>query len=186
VQVWDAATGTRLTSYLGHTSLQGRLAEVQAIAWSPDGKYIASGSRDNNDVHLWEAATGVRLRLLSLPEHDLDATGHLMGVLSLAWSPDGKYIASGSYKIVQIWNAATGAKLTSYLGHTSGVTSVAWSPDGKYIASGSRDLQVWEAMSTKLVSYGPHARGVYKVIWSPGGSRIATLSSGGICIWQAV
>jgi eukaryotic-like serine/threonine-protein kinase len=69
-------------------------------------------------------------------------------VNSVAWSPDGKYIASGSDdKTVQVWEALTGKHQASYTGHTSTVYSVAWSPNGKYIASGSDDktVKVWKA-----------------------------------------
>ncbi len=66
----------------------------------------------------------------------------------MAWSPDGKRIASGSYdSTVQVWNATDGSNVYIYKGHPDSVDSVVWSPDGKRIASGSRDntVQVWVA-----------------------------------------
>jgi WD40 repeat protein len=66
----------------------------------------------------------------------------------VAWSPDGKRIASGSTDhTVQIWNATDGSNVFTYQGHAHAVFSVAWSPDGKRIASGSFDhtVQVWVA-----------------------------------------
>lgn len=68
-------------------------------------------------------------------------------VAALAWSPDGRYIASGSWDhTVQVWQALTGTPLLTYKGHSSDVASVAWSPDGRSIASGSWDhtVQVWQ------------------------------------------
>ena len=71
-----------------------------------------------------------------------------MNVYSLAWSPDGTRIASGSINdTVQIWDASTLTTLFTYRGHTNEIRAVSWSPDSEYIASGSSDqtVQVWQA-----------------------------------------
>src|SRR5712692_3845768 len=68
----------------------------------------------------------------------LTYSGHSDAVLSLAWSPNGKYLASGSNDTtVQVWNATTGKRTLIYHGHKTGVTTISWSPDGSRIASGS-------------------------------------------------
>jgi eukaryotic-like serine/threonine-protein kinase len=77
-------------------------------------------------------------------------TGHLSQVATVAWSPDGKRIASpsaGPEKNVQIWDVTSGTTIYIYCGHTLGVNDVAWSPDGQYIASASNDgtVRVWQA-----------------------------------------
>jgi len=67
-------------------------------------------------------------------------------VSAVAWSPDGKRIASASRE-VQVWDATDGGNVFTYRGHSGAVLAVAWSRDGKRIASGSEDetVQVWEA-----------------------------------------
>lgn len=118
------AQGASITAYHGHTSL------VFAVAWSPDGKRIASGG-DDSTVQVWDASRGGLL---------LTYSGHTTGVRQLAWSPDGTRIVSGSNdNTLQVWNATTGKRLVTSTIPLGPVFSVAWSPDGRHIASGSGD-----------------------------------------------
>ena len=158
-------TGTRLLTYQGHTD------KVYAVAWSPDGTRLASGSRDKT-IQIWDASNGRLFRT---------CTGHSFDVLGVAWSPNGKRMASGSQdNTVQMWDANSGRLvLTTYTGHLGGVTCVAWSPDGKRIASSSYDktVQVWDARSGRLLyKYTRHSDAVYAVAWSPDGTRLASCS----------
>ena len=90
-------------------------------------------------MQIWEAATGANV---------LTYRGHTYWTRAVAWSPDGKLIASGSLREVQVWNANQGRKVSSYRSHEGWVRAVAWSPDGKRIASASHDktVQVWQAV----------------------------------------
>nr|HET6903982.1 serine/threonine-protein kinase [Ktedonobacteraceae bacterium] len=124
--------GTPLLIYSGHFDA------VRALAWSPDGSRIASGS-DDKTAQVWEASSGRLLR---------SYRGHSDSIWTLAWSPDGSRIASGSMgETVQVWEVSSGRLLRSYRGHSGPVWMLAWSPDGSRIASGSRDktVQVWQA-----------------------------------------
>ena len=119
-----------LFTYAGH------FGPVDAVAWSPNGQRIASGSWDRT-VQVWNASDGGNV---------FTYRGHSGVVDAVAWSPDGKWIASGSWdKTVQVWNASDGSDVFTYRGHSDSLWSVAWSPDGKWIASGSVDktVQVW-------------------------------------------
>jgi WD40 repeat protein len=153
VKVWDAATGQEIFT------LKGDLGPVKSVAFSRDGKRIASvGYR-----RVWDAATAIRQRR-AVPSQSYNSivkvwdaatgqeiltfTGHTESVSSLAFSPDGKRIASASAdKTVKVWDAATGRETLTLKGQTDWVSSVAFSPDGKRIASGIIDdtVKVWDA-----------------------------------------
>ncbi len=104
--------------------------------------------------------------------------GHSDIVISVAWSPDGNQIASGSYDgTVQVWEPQTGKRVFTYKGHSDIVTSVAWSPDGKRIASGSYDhtVQIWDANDGQnSLTYHGHNGVVVSIAWSPDGTQIVS------------
>ncbi len=159
------SVGTTLYTYRGHSGI------VDTVAWSSDGKRIASGSYDRT-VQVWDATDGGHVYIYR---------GHADVVNAVAWSPNGKRIASASSdRTVQVWNAADGSNAYTYEGHTSTVYAVAWSPDGKRIASGSDDqtVQVWDAVTgNRIYTYSGHSASVRAVTWSPDGKRIASSGS---------
>jgi len=117
--------------------------------------------------------------------------GHSAEVRAVAWSPDGKRIASaGSDNTVQIWNAVDGGLVFTYQGHSAVVDAVAWSPDGKRIAYAdgySGYVEVLEATSGVIISsYHRYYHGANALAWSPDGKRIAAgYSDGAVRIWNA-
>jgi GTPase SAR1 family protein len=130
---------------------------------------------------LWEAETGQLLRVLE---------GHQDPVLSVAWSPQGLRLASGSAdRAVRLWEAETGQLLRVLQGHQDAVRIVVWSPEGRRLGSGSADrtIRLWEAETGQLlrVLEGHQAR-VRSVAWSPEGRRLASGSAEGtIRVWEA-
>ena len=173
------AQGTVFVTYHGH------VLPVYAIAWSPDGKRIASASNDGT-VHIWDTATGQRF---------FRYRGHHGSVNAVAWSPDGKYISSASSdSTVQVWDALqTGEGSTShitYRGHSGNLRTLAWSANSTRIASGGDDrtVQVWDANNgTHLFTYSGHINQIWSVAWSPDNTRIASASvDQTVQVWSAM
>ena len=172
-----------LVTYRGHTRF------VRSIAWSHDGKYIASGGDyGDNTVQVWEACSGNHIYTHSSQYR----------IFAVVWSPDGRYISSGSFDgTVQVWPWNGGGESYIYRGHTGPVYAVAWAPGGRYIASAGHDatVQVWHAEQGRtaypqgvlLHIYRGHTLPVKAVAWSADGKYIA---SGGddttVQVWEAI
>jgi len=162
----------KFKSPLGFQLLQmlpghGTDSQIAQVAWSPDGKLLASCATEGAII-LWDVETGDQTR--ALREHE-------QPVYSLAWSPDGSAIASGSDdKTVKLWDPRTSRPLQSLLGHTDSVIALAWSPDGKRLASGGYDgtIRIWDPQSgEKASALGQGSRGIYGLAWSPDGVTLA-------------
>ncbi len=141
---------------------------VSSVAFSPDGKVLASGSHDKT-VKLWNVEIGQEIRTL---------TAHSDWVNSVAFSPDGKTLASGSRdKTVKLWNIETGEELKTLTAHSDWVRLVAFSPDGKTLASASKDktIKLWNAATgQEIKTLTGHSESVWSIAFSFDGKTLAS------------
>jgi WD40 repeat protein len=151
VEVWDVRAHRKVHELRGHTHW------VYGVAFSPDGKWLATGGWDRT-IKLWDAATGVeRLTIL----------GHEGFVLDLAFSPDGHSLVSTSEdRSVRLWEVPTGRRIGVFHGHTDFVQNVAFSPDGRELASSGQDgtLKLWDRRTSLPVvidGLGPNNVGLW-------------------------
>jgi serine/threonine protein kinase len=149
-------------------TLRGHRDSVISVSFSPDGKFLASGSLDKT-VKVWEVGSWREVATLR---------GHGGAVFSVSFSPDGNFLASGSEdKTVKVWELVSWWEVATLRGHGDGVTSVAFSPDGKFLASGSRDatVKVWAVGSWREVTtLRGHEDVVWSVSFSPDGNFLAS------------
>ncbi len=163
--------------------LRGHTSEVIAVAFSPDGSRIVSGSKDNTLI-LWDAKSGKPI--------DEPMRKHAGLVYAVAFSPDVSRIVSGSWdNTLILWDAQSGKPIGDPMrGHTGNVNAVAFSPDGSRIVSGSNDstLILWDVKSSKPIGepMKGHKDWVHAVAFSPDGSRIVSGSSDDtLILWDA-
>ena len=163
-----------LRIFAGHTS------SVESVAFSPDGKYVLTGSGDNT-ARLWETSSGKPL---------VTYQGHTRQVYSVAFSPKGRYVLTGSDdRTARLWETSSGKPLVTYQGHTRQVYSVAFSPKGRLVLTGSGDgtARLWETHSGKLLAtFQGHTSLVLSVAFSPDGRLFVTCDGNGrVFFWQA-
>lgn len=163
-------------------NLGGHTKEVNVIAFSPNGKILASGSLDKK-IHLWDSQFGKKLKTIELQNPE--------NVSSLAFSPDGKILACG-FKggAILLWDIVAGKEMKTIKNNNYTVNSISFHPieSGK-IAIGSDDktIRIWDIDSDKeLITFKGHAGSVYSVSFSPDGKMIASGSEDTkIKLWDA-
>jgi WD40 repeat protein len=186
--LWDARTGKQLRAFVGPSS-----REVKMGGFSPDGKrfaLIVGNWLRENAVRLWNVDTGEEAR---------PYPGHADGVTAVAFAPNGKALASGSYDCtVRLWEPGTGRELRCLQGHKERVLALAFSPDGRTLASASADgtTRLWRvADGRELVKLegpgragaappGPFDREGMKLVFAADGKTLYGMDTAGYCAWD--
>ena len=169
IKIWDVQSHQLLHTMQGHKDC------IYSVAWSPDGKLIASGSYDRL-VKLWDAATGKEWKNLQ---------DHIDAVFAVAFSPDGKHLASASQdRTVKIWEVASGKRLYTLSDALDGLTGLAYSPTGDQLAAAGYDktIYVWDLQADEghlAESLIADEDSLLALVWSPDGKTIVTASADG-------
>ena len=186
IKLWDVATGNLLRTLVSPGYY------VSSLAFSLDGKLLASrscrvldmtyGRCLRSEIKLWDVVAGQEVRTLS------------GGLGPVAFSPDGRLLASGSGETITLWDVATGKEVHTLREHKGGVNSVAFSPDGRFLASGSGadwqgEVRLWDLATWTSVAIEQFAT-VRSVAFSPDGRFLASGSGlgwkGEVKLWDLV
>lgn len=177
IQLRDRATGTLKAGWDGHS------ATVGALAFSPDGRLLVSGSFDREGPNLivWDVATQTAKTTLQ---------GHTESVRSVVYSPDGQsLLTAGDDRTVRIWDVSAGRATAVLTGHADKVRQAVYSPDGKSIASASLDgtVRIWDVATRRTTRVLTARQSLQTVVWSPAGGLVATADEeGDIIVWNPV
>ena len=170
IRLWDVATGEE-TASIDY--------DATALAFSPDGQTLASGS--NYGIELWDVETRIQKAAMSTAEGT-------WGIRSVAFSPDGRTLAAGSWLdySVQLWDVETTTKLATMEGHRDEVNSVSFAPDGRTVASASQDrtVRLWDVATKSIAAiFEGHESWVYSLDYSPDGALLASGSTD-VRVWD--
>jgi WD40 repeat protein/serine/threonine protein kinase len=172
IRIWSMPAGALLNSFSGHGSglAGGLFPGTMDVAFSPDGTRLVTAGADGLAI-LWDAVSGQQLMTLA---------GHTDSLHSLAWSPDGRYIATTSDEddtSVRVWNATTGELIYELLGHVVRVWGLAFSPDSQtLITGGARGIiKAWDmATGQNLFTVVDEADHIGTVTFTPDGQFFIT------------
>ncbi|MBD2312407.1 protein kinase [Desertifilum sp. FACHB-1129] len=174
VKLWDFSGGTEVFTLSGH------LKDVNAIAWSPDGKMLATASADGT-IKLWDMSSYQEFCTLQ---------SHQKEVSAIAWGTDAEWLVSGSLdQTIKLWHIPTQQMRHTLVGHTGGVLSVAFCTDGQTLVSGSvdRTIKLWDIYTQQeQYTLKGHSSYVWSVALHPSCDYLA--SSGGegtIKLWRS-
>ncbi len=174
----EAFVGLEVLPTLGHTG------QIQCVAWSPAGDFLASASEDGT-VRVWNAETGQEIHRLIPAEPDEKSPA----MHCVAFSPSGLFLAAGDRAgHAHVWDVSSGSELTRILGHEAEVQALAWSTNGTWLITGSADnaAHVWDLDRSEYVRGMRHPQwGISVVAMSPSGNHLLTAGGDGIVrVWD--
>jgi eukaryotic-like serine/threonine-protein kinase len=188
VTLWDLTSGEKRHNLRGHTG------EVRALAFSPDGRTLATGG-DDESIRLWDVTVGRAIAVLK--ETDSGASTGFSSVAGVAYSPDGKTLAAAVGLAlldapegqVSLWDVESHKRRKRMLDHVGPVSAIAYSSDGRTLATGGRDktVRLWDAATGELLVAltGPSAT-VKSLDFRPDGGMLVSLSTNGTMnVWHA-
>lgn len=176
VELWDVQNQQRITTLRGHTD------EIRVLAFSPDGKTVATAAKGETIIVLWDVIDiGRKTGLFA---EQITETG------AVAFSPDGKTVVSGHRDGgINLWDVTTGVHLSTFTGDAGSVTALAFAPDGKMLVNGSADgaIRLWDPSTYILIGDARigHAGRINELTFSPDGSTLFSGGSDGtILVWD--
>ncbi len=193
VKLWidqgaKAPSGARVKTKIIVGAPPANVTPVRAVAVSPDKSAVAVGRA--NQIHVYDAGSGTYVRSLNdpnlkTPDGKEVKAAHLSLVESMAFSPDGKYLASGSFQTVSLWDVQTGKLRQQLTDFAHNVVALAFSADGKLLATGGGaptedgEVKVFEVGTWKLLTdiKNGHSDTVYGVSFSPDHKMLASGSA---------
>lgn len=169
-------TGSQDNELISGANLKGHKGKVLSVDFSPNSKFLASGS-DDKTLKIWDLETQQHRTFVG--HQDAAWSGAINAV---GFSIDGKIVASGSDdKTIKLWDVETGNTIITFTGHEEKICSLAFSPLGKILASGSKDktVKLWHLEKNKQIySLKAHQGDVLCVVFSPDGKLLATAGDG--------
>lgn len=173
IHIWQMATGQIL-----HTWKHPRGAYWKAVAWHPDGRHLVAASDWANDIQLWDLVTGTQVQQLEPSEQYNVKPETMANVYSLAFSPDGKWLAAGGPNRVHIWETADFRRAYILRDISGGAYQVAFSPDNTRLATAGLDVRLWNfRRGQEVLRLEDHTSPVKSVSFSPNGQLLVTAST---------
>jgi WD40 repeat protein/serine/threonine protein kinase len=173
---WERLAISSLHWEYENAKLAGSSRGKNAVAFSPDGRWLAGGGGDRS-LRLWRLGDRRCVATLS---------GHAGSVNAVAFSPDGQWLASGGDRTVRLWRVDLGQCVTTLSGHAGSVNAVAFSPDGQWLASGGdRTVRLWRVdLGQCVTTLSGHAGIVNAVAFSPDGRWLASGGDRTVRLWR--
>ena len=169
IRIWDVATREQVSTID---------YKARAVAFSPDGRILATGSPDG--VELWDVETRIQKAAMSMPG----------GIeRAVAFSPDGRTLAAGEWWsgfTVQLWDVETATRIATFTDHKDRINAVSFSPDGSTVASASHDhtVKLWDVANRSILdTFEGHESWVFSVDFSPDGALLASVSHN-LKVWE--